>query len=60
MVRIEFLPLRFKWFKCKVEDCILLDKIYLNRCIENFFCFNFQENLFIIVMTIFVINREEN
>ena len=49
IVRIKFLSLRFKWFKCKVWDYILLDKTYLNECIESYFCFNFQENLFIIV-----------
>ena len=32
-----------------MEDCILLYEDYLNGCIGSCFCFNFQENLFIIV-----------
>ena len=48
-MRIEFLSLRFMWLKCKMKDYILLDETYLNGCIESYFCFNFQENLFIIV-----------
>ena len=28
---------------------ILLDKIYLNEYIGSYFCFNFKENLFIIL-----------
>ena len=46
---IEFLSLRFMWLKCKVEDCILLDEDYLNGYIGSYFCFNFQESLFIII-----------
>ena len=30
ILRIEFLSLRFEKFKCKVEDCFLLDKTYFN------------------------------
>jgi len=37
------------WFKYKVEDCILQYEAYLNGYIASCFCFNFQENLFIIV-----------
>ena len=32
-----------------MKDCILLDKVYLNGYIGSCFCFNFQENLFIVV-----------
>ena len=49
---IKFLPLKFRWFKCKVKDYILLYEVYLNGlngCIESYFCFNFQENLYIII-----------
>jgi len=37
------------WFKYKMKDYILLDETHLNGCIESYFSFNFQENLFIIV-----------
>ena len=43
-----FLLLRFRQFKYKVKDYILLDESQLNGCIESYFCFNFQQNLFII------------
>lgn len=38
-----------RWFKYKVEDCILLDQTHLNEYIVSYFCFNLYENLFIII-----------
>ena len=44
-MKIEFLSLKVRWFKCKVKNYILLYETYLNGSIESYFSFNFSRDL---------------